>query len=100
MSHVPSGDQSDPPVQPRVSGLPNVSHAARCFQELLRRQSTCEGLRRTIRHESDRTVRRRLRWVLRRAQVKERAAIQAYRLALRTAARAILTKHYPDSHPK
>jgi len=32
--------------------------------------------------------------------VKERAAIQAYRLALRTAARAILAKYYPDYTPE
>jgi hypothetical protein len=41
-------------------------------------------------------VRHRLRLVLRRAEVKERAAIQAYQKALKTAARAILAKYYPD----
>ena len=86
--------QSGPPAQP------DATHAARCFQALTRQQAICEGLRRAIRRESDRVVRRRLRWVLRRAQMKERAAIRAYRLALKTAARAILTRHYPDYHPE
>ena len=100
MSHSSYDDKRDPPHRPHAPVQTDINHATRCFQELMRRQSTCESLRRAIRRESDRTVRRRLRWVLRRAEVKERAAIQAYRLALRTAARAILAKYYPDYHPE
>lgn len=100
MSHPFCDNKIDPPRRPRVLVQPDVTHATRCFQELMRRQGTCESLRRAIRRESDHAVRRRLRWVLRRAVVKERAAIQAYRLALRTAARAILAKSYPDYHPE
>ncbi len=100
MSHPCCDNKLDPRRRPRALVQPDVTHAARCFQELMRRQGICESLRRAIRRESDRALRRRLRWVLRRAEVKERAAVQAYRLALRTAARAILAKYYPNYHPE
>ena len=100
MSHPFCDNKLDPPRRPRALVEPDVTHAARCFQDLTRQQGICQSLRRAIRRESDHTVRRRLRWVLRRAEVKERGAIQAYRLALRTAARAILAKHYPDYRPE
>ncbi|MCC6189668.1 MAG: hypothetical protein IT318_11585 [Anaerolineales bacterium] len=90
----------DPPGRPHAFVQPDVTHAARCFQELMRRQGICESLRRAIRRESDRAGKRRLRLVLRRAEVKERAAIQAYQKALTTVARAILAKYYPDHTPK
>jgi hypothetical protein len=100
MNHLCSEDRFKPPGRPAHIVEPDATHAARCFQELVRRQGTCESLRRAIRRESDRAVRRRLRLVLRRAEVKERAAIQAYRLALRAAARVILEKYYPDYTPE
>ena len=100
MNKPPCAHRIDPPRRPRALVQLDVTHAARCFQELMRRQGICESLRRAIRRESDRAVKRRLRLVLRRAEVKERAAIQAYQNALRTAARAILAKYYPDYSPK
>ena len=100
MSNPNCNHNTDPPPRPTASVQPDVNHAARCFRDLMRRQSICESLRLAIRRESDREVRRRLRWVLRRAEVKERGAIRAYRLALRTAAHAILAKYYPDYHPE
>ena len=46
-----------------------------------------------------RAVKRRLKHVLRRAEVKERGALQAYRQALMTAYKAILSQHNPDAIP-
>jgi hypothetical protein len=100
MNQPPCAHQIDAPRRPRAPVQPDVTHAARCFQELMRRQGICESLRRAIRRESDRAVKRRLRLVLRRAEGKERAAIQAYQKALKTVARAILAKYYPDYSPK
>ncbi|MCC7362026.1 MAG: hypothetical protein IT317_21255 [Anaerolineales bacterium] len=100
MNQPPCAHRVDPPGRPRPTVQPDVTHAARCFQELMRRQGICESLRRAIRRESDRAVKRRLRLVLRRAEVKERAAIQDYQKALKTAARAILAKYYPDYTPE
>lgn len=98
MGHPDCEPSLDPPHARRALVQPDVTHAARCFQDLMRRQGICESLRRAIRHEHDRAAKRRLRLVLRRAEVKERAAIQVYRQALKVAARAILAKYYPD-HP-
>jgi hypothetical protein len=78
---------------------PDASYAARCFQEFSRRQATCVSLRRAIRHESDRAVKRRLKHVLRRAEVKERKALQAYRQALMTAYKAILAQNQSGRIP-
>ena len=76
MSNKNCNHTTDPPPQPGAAVQPDVNHAARCFRDLMRRQSICEGLRLAIRRESDREARRRLRWVLRRAETKERAAIR------------------------
>ena len=78
---------------------PDATYAARCFQEFSRRQATCVSLRRAIRHESDRAVKRRLKHVLRRAEVKEREALRAYRQALLTAYKAILAQNDTDAIP-
>ena len=78
---------------------PDATYAAHCFQEFSRRQATCVGLRRAIRRESDRTVKRRLKHVLRHAEVKEREALQAYRQALMTAYKAILAQNDTDAIP-
>ncbi len=95
----PPTGKIDPPRQSARLIQPDVNHAARCFQELSRRQGICEGLRRAIRRESDRAVKRRLKLVLRRAEVKERGALCAYRQALKVAAKALLAHHYPDTTP-
>ena len=78
---------------------PDTSYATRCFQEFSGRQATCVSLRRAIRRESDRAVKRRLKHVLRRAEVKEREALQAYRQALMTAYKAILAQNDTDAIP-
>jgi hypothetical protein len=78
---------------------PDATYAARCFQEFSSQQATCVSLRRAIRRESDRAVKRRLKHVLRRAEVKEREALQAYRQALMNAYKAILSQHNPDAIP-
>jgi hypothetical protein len=78
---------------------PDATYAARCFQEFASRQATCVSLRRAIRRESDRAVKRRLKHVLRRAEVKEREALQAYRHALTTACKAIMAQHQADAIP-
>ncbi len=78
---------------------PDASYAARCFQEFSRRQATCISPRRAIRHESDRAVKRRLKHVLRRAEVKERNALQAYRQALLMAYKAILAQNDTNQVP-
>jgi hypothetical protein len=99
MNQPSSGDRIEPPRARDRPAPPDATYAARCFQELTRRQSTCVSLRRAIRHESDRAVKRRLILVLRRATVKERAALQAYRHALTTARNAILAQYYPNTIP-
>ena len=89
-------------VPPRIRDRPappDASYAAHCFQEFARRQSTCVSLRRAIRHESDRAVKRRLKLFLRRAEVMERNALQAYRQALMTAYKAIVAKNDTDAIP-
>ena len=78
---------------------PDATYAARCFQEFSSRQATCVSLRRAIRRESDRAVKRRLKHVLRRAEDKEREALQAYRQALLTAYKAILAQNDTDAFP-
>ncbi len=85
---------SDPP--PRPPAPPDVTHAARCFQALTRQQGICNDLRRAVRREHDRTAKRRLRLLLRRAERKERAALVAYRQALREAARVILARYLSE----
>jgi hypothetical protein len=78
---------------------PDATYAARCFQEFSSRQATCVSLRRAIRRESDCAVKRRLKHVLRRAVIKEREALQAYRQALLTAYKAILAQNDTNSIP-
>lgn len=100
MVHLIREHTTDPPPRPTPSMQPDTKHAARCYQALVRQQSICTGLRRAIRREHDRMVKRRLRFVLRQAERRERAALLAYRRALHAAARHILMNHYPGYHPE
>ena len=71
------------------------AYAARCFQELSRCQGITQSLRRALRHEHRPGMRRRLKYLLRRSVLKERAALQMYRQTLLVASKAILARYYP-----
>ena len=71
-------------------------YAARCFQELSRCQGITQSLRRALRHEHRPGMRRRLKYLIRRSELKERAALQLYRQALLNASKAILARYYPS----
>ncbi len=71
-------------------------YAARCFQELSRCQGITQSLRRALRHEHRSGMRRRLKYLIRHSEVKERGALQLYRQALLNASKAILARYYPS----
>ena len=90
------------PLIHKLSERPNDqdrAYAARCFQELSRCQGITQSLRHALRHEHRTGMRRRLKYLLRRSVMKERAALQMYRQALMAASKAIVARHYPGFTP-